>query len=91
MISTTMFLMSMLCMRRVLNGRIIGMMISPVTLALTSMMRSLTMKIHVVFEYPDVKDIESDRATFEIAVLTDVLNKIFKSEGLEGYIDEVTE
>ena len=49
------------------------------------------MKIHVVFEYPDVKDIESDRATFEIAVLTDVLNNIFKSEGLEGYIDEVTE
>lgn len=49
------------------------------------------MKIHVVFEYPDVKDIESDMATFEIALLTDVLNKIFKSEGLEGYIDEVTE
>jgi len=91
MISTTMFLMSMLCMRSVLNGMIIGMMISTVTLALTTMMRSLTMKIHVVFEYPDVKDIESDRATFEIALLTDVLNKIFKSEGLEGYIDEVTE
>jgi len=91
MISTTMFLMSMLCMRSVLHGMIIGMMISTVTVALTSMMRSLTMKIHVVFEYPDVKDIESDRATFEIALLTDVLNKIFKSEGLEGYIDEVTE
>jgi len=49
------------------------------------------MKVYVVFEFPDVQDIDSQDADNEIAILNDVLNTVFKHEGLASYIDEVTE
>lgn len=49
------------------------------------------MKVYVVFEFPDVTDVDSHEADAEIAILNDVLNGVFKHEGLASYIDEVTE
>jgi hypothetical protein len=49
------------------------------------------MKVHVVFEFPDVTDIDSQDADNEIAILNDALNVMYKHEGIAGYIDEVTE
>jgi len=49
------------------------------------------MKVYVVFEFPDVTDIESQDADNTIAILNDALNVMFKHEGIGGYITEVTE
>jgi len=49
------------------------------------------MKVHVIFEFPDVTDIDSQDADNEIAILNDALNVMYRFEGISGYIDEVTE
>lgn len=49
------------------------------------------MKVHVIFEFPEVRDIESQDADNEIAILNDALNILYRHEGIAGYIDEVTE
>ena len=48
------------------------------------------MKVHVIFEFPDVIDIDSQDADNEIAILNAALNIMYKHEGIAGYIDEVT-
>jgi len=49
------------------------------------------MKVYVIFEFPDVTDIDSQDADNEIAILNDALNVMFRHEGIAGYITEVTE
>lgn len=49
------------------------------------------MKVYVIFEFPEIRDIESPEADNEIAVLNDALNVMFRHEGIAGYITEVTE
>lgn len=48
------------------------------------------MKIHVVFDFPDVKDVESTEADFTIECLSyDMKN--YAGDLIEWYIDDVTE
>ena len=47
------------------------------------------MKILVVFDFPNIKDVESNRADFEVALLADVLNNVSKEHGLSCHITEV--
>jgi hypothetical protein len=48
------------------------------------------MKIHVVFEFPDVKDVESTEADYTLECLSDDLKK-YAGGMCEWYIDDVTE
>jgi len=49
------------------------------------------MKVHVIFEFPEVKDIESQDADTEIAILNHALNILYRHEGIAGSIVKVTE
>ena len=44
------------------------------------------MKVYVVFDFPEIKDADSEEATFEIDSLSEDINAL----GYEWYIDEVT-
>ena len=47
------------------------------------------MKILVVFDFPNIKDVESNRADFEVAYLTDILRTVQQDYGLSCHITEV--
>ena len=49
------------------------------------------MKVYVVFEFPEIRDIESQEADNEIGILNDALNVLYRHEGIAGSIVEVTE
>lgn len=48
------------------------------------------MKIRVVFEFPDIKDVESTEADYTIECLSDDMKR-YAGDLFEWYIDDVTE
>ena len=49
------------------------------------------MKIFVVLEFPDIKNVESNTAEFTIACVQGDLKKYAASIDCDWYIDEITE
>jgi hypothetical protein len=54
-------------------------------------MMTKMMKIHVVFEFPNVKDIDSGQADAIIDCLSIDLRKLAEDIGCDWFIDDVTE
>jgi len=46
------------------------------------------MKVYVVFDFPNIKDVESSEADYIISVLEEALNSMRINDGFVGYVDE---
>jgi len=48
-------------------------------------------KVYVVFEFPEINDVDSDEADYMVGVLESSLDSMWENDGFTGYVEKRVE